>query len=55
MKQPLKPSRRLVSIQMNLGEINALPPTLRARVIDRAARKSLAKQPYKHKSFLQRD
>lgn len=45
MKQkPKRPSRRLVRVQMNLDEINSLPPLLRSRVISRAYRESAADQ-----------
>lgn len=50
MKKVAKPSRRLITVQMNLAEIDSLPPLLRARVIDRAARKSV--KEYKHSVFM---
>lgn len=37
-----KPSRRLIEVQINLDELNSLDPLLRARIIDRAHRKSAA-------------
>ena len=37
--KPKRPSRRLISVQINLDELNALDPMLRARIIGRAQRK----------------
>jgi hypothetical protein len=36
-----KKHRRLIRVQMNLDELNSLPPLLRSRIISRAYRESV--------------
>lgn len=42
--KPAPRKRRLITVQINLEELNSLPPLLRSRIIERAQRKSAAEQ-----------
>lgn len=51
MKTKARDHRHLIDVQINLAELDSLDPLLRARIIDRAARKSMKEAKHAHYSW----